>query len=138
MFGAISVLLLIARVVIKVHIKVIVLLLKRFDVTNSLIVGFTVGLFSHGINVNIWIKVGAIALIIVSCILIQHFFKPSRIVFGMGSSIFVGLMAYGISEEIGRVNPFIPMAVAIAITAMLNCISWFGIKMNREKDTQEG
>ena len=91
MLSAISVLLLMARIVIKVHIKVILFLIKRFEITNGLIVALSAEAITLNLNLNIWIRVIAFILITVGCILLQYFFIPARIMFGAFSSILLSI-----------------------------------------------
>ena len=127
MGATIAVLLLMAKLIIKVHIKAILFLIKHFDVTNGLIAGTTFQIMTGNLRINTWIRVGIVIGIIAGSILLQHFFKPARIVFGILSSAFLGLIAYGIFQENTTVSPFIPMGIAIGIAASLNVISWFRI-----------
>ena len=63
MAGTIAVLLFLARVIITIHIKIFLFLIKHFDITNGLIVSLFVHLFTQGIQVNIWIRVTLFVLI---------------------------------------------------------------------------
>ena len=126
MGAAISVLISLAVFIIKLHIKVLLFLIKRFDITNSLIVGVILESLTQNLEINIWIKVVAIAIIIAVCIVLQHFFKPARIVFGIGSSIFGGLIAYDVAKECGNALPVIPMAITVIIVAFFNAFYWSG------------
>ena len=133
MGAAISVLISLAVFIIKLHIKVLLFLIKRFDITNSLIVGVMLETLTQNLEINIWIKVVVIALIIAGCIILQHFFKPARIVFGIGSSVFGGMIAYEIAKEFDSTIPFVPMIITIIIVAILNVLSWFGLDNKKEK-----
>ena len=126
MLSAISVLLLMARIVIKVHIKVILFLIKRFEITNGLIVALSAEAITLNLNLNIWIRVIAFILITVGCILLQHFFIPARIMFGAFSSILLGAIAYTVFKENTHIMPFIPMIIVTILTGLLN---WFGWKI---------
>lgn len=134
MGAAIAFLLLIARIIIKIHIKVIVFLLKHFDVTNGLIAGSTFQILTEKLDINIWIRVVIVVGIIAGSILLQNFFKPARIIFGILSSAFLGLIAYGIFQENARISPFIPMGVTIGIVGTLNVLSWYRIGFNQSKE----
>ena len=130
--GAISVLLMMAGFIVKLHIKVILLLVRRFDITNGLIVGFMIEMLTEKIPINIWIKVVGIAIIVVGSILLQHFFKPARIVFGIISSLFGGLIAYGVAKEFHARIPYIPMVITAVLIGGLNAVSWMGIGLGKE------
>lgn len=135
MGAAISVLLLMARLIIKVHIKAIWFLIKHFDVTNGLIVGSAFQILTENLQIKIWLRVGIVILIIAGSILLQRFFKPVRIVLGVISSAFLGLIAYGAFQGNTSFSPFIPMGIAIGIAATLNVISWFRMDIgNKESD----
>ncbi len=126
MAGTIAVLFFLARVIVTIHIKVFLFLIKHFDITNGLIVCLSVHVFTQDIRINIWVRIAVLISIMVGCILLQHFFIPARIVFGTGSSIFGGMIAYGIAEECGNSFPVIPMIITIVIVALLNLIRWVG------------
>jgi hypothetical protein len=115
-----------ARIVIKVHIKVILFLIKRFEITNGLIVALSAEALTLNINLNIWIRVIAFILITVGCILLQYVFIPARIMFGAFSSILLGAIAYTIFKENTHIMPFIPMIIVTILTGLLN---WFGWKI---------
>ncbi len=131
MAGTIAVLLFLARVIITIHIKIFLFLIKHFDITNGLIVSLFVHLFTQGIQVNIWIRVTLFVLITAGCIIFQHLFKSARIVFGLVSSFFGGLIVYGIFQK-SNVLPWIPFAIAFILTGVLNYLSWYRIKHSRE------
>lgn len=133
MGGAISVLLSLAILILKLHIKFLMFLIKRFDITNSLIIGMMLETLTQNLEINIWIKAVVIAFIIAGCIVLQYFFKPARIVFGIGSSVFGGMIAYEIAKEFDSTIPFVPMAITIIIVAILNVLSWFGLDNKRER-----
>ena len=133
MGAAISFLLSLAVFIIKLHIKVLLFLIKRFDITNSLIVGVMLETLTQNLEINVWIKVVVIAIIVAGCIVLQHFFKPARIVFGIGSSIFGGMIAYDIAKECGSTLPIIPIAITIVIVAILNALSCVARENNNGK-----
>lgn len=124
MLSAISVLLLMARIVIKVHIKVILFLIKRFEITNGLIVALSAEAITLNLNLNIWIRVIAFILITVGCILLQYFFIPARIMFGAFSSILLGAIAYTVFKDNTNIFPYIPMIIVTSLTGLLNWIGW--------------
>ena len=66
--------------------------------------------------------------------ILQHFFKPARIVFGVLSVSLAGFITYGIASEVGSISPFIPMAVAVLVVAVLNLISWLNISVSMKRD----
>ena len=122
MAGTIAVLFFLARVIVTIHIKVFLFLIKHFDITNGLIVCLSVHVFTQDIRINIWVRIAVLISIMVGCILLQHFFILARIVFGTGSSIFGGMIAYGIAEECGNSFPVIPMIITIVITTALRTV----------------
>ena len=124
MLSAISVLLLMARIVIKVHIKVILFLIKRFEITNGLIVALSAEAITLNLNLNIWIRVIAFILITVGCIFLQYFFIPARIMFGAFSSILLGAIAYTVFKDNTNIFPYIPMIIVTSLTGLLNWIGW--------------
>ena len=53
------------------------------DVTNGLIAGSAFQILTENQQISIWLRVEIVILIIVGSILLQHFFKPARIVLGV-------------------------------------------------------
>lgn len=131
MGGPIAVLVFLARIIITIHAKIFLFLIKHFDITNGLIVSLFVQVFTQNLQVNIWIRVAGLILITAGSVVFQHLFRPARIVFGLVSSFFCGLMAYGIFQE-SRVFPWIPFAIAFGITGVLNFLSWLRIESKKE------
>ena len=136
MGSVIGILFLIARIIITIHVKAILFLLKHFDVTNGLIAGSTFQIVTGNLHINIWVRVGIVIGIIVGSILLQHFFMPARIIFGILSSAFLGIIAYGIFQENTKFSPYIPMGIAIAIAGSLNVISWYRISHKLETNDE--
>ena len=84
---------------------------------------------------NIWIRITMLAVIVAGSIVLQYFFKPARIIYGIISSLFGGLIAYGIFQDSGTISPYVPFAIAAIITGGLNVLSWmrFGIKKSAQE-----
>ena len=127
MAGAISVLLLLTRLFISIHVKVILFLIKHFEITNGLIVALWVSVFTRDIKMYIWIRITMLAVIVAGSIVLQYFFKPARIIYGIISSLFGGLIAYGIFQDSGTLSPCIPFVIATFITGALNVLCWVRI-----------
>ena len=136
MAGTIAVLFFLTRVIISIHIKVFLFLIKHFDITNGLIVSLFVHLFTQGIQVNIWIRVSTLVLITTGCIILQHLYKSARILFGLVSSFFCGLISYGIFQE-SRIIAYISFFIAFMITSFLNFLSWMRIESKKESISQK-
>lgn len=132
MAGTIAVLFFLARVIITIHIKVFLFLIKHFDITNGLIVSLFVHLFTQGIQVNIWIRVMTLLIIVVGVVILQHLFKPARIAFGFVSSFFSGVITYGLFRENAFFPPVIPMVIAILATFTLNIVFWEHLKKRKQ------
>lgn len=137
MAGTIAVLLFLARVIITIHIKIFLFLIKHFDITNGLIVSLFAQVLTQDLQINIWIRVALLVFIMVGCIVLQHLFKPSRIVFGLVSSFFFGLMAYGLFKG-SKIFPWIPFFAAFMITCFLNFLSWIRIDSKKAVDKPDG
>ena len=133
MAGTIAVLFFLARVIVTIHIKVFLFLIKNFDITNGLIVSLFVQVFTQDLQVNIWVRIAVLVLITVGCIVLQHFFKPARIVLGLISSFFCGLIAYGLFQD-SKIFSWIPFVVAFLITAGLNYLSWHKIRTTDKEE----
>ena len=127
MGSVIGILFLIARIIITIHVKVILFLLKHFDITNGLIAGSTFQILTMNIHMNVWIRVVIAVVIIAASILLQHFFMPARIIFGILSAVFLGIISYGIFQDNTKLSPYIPMGITIIIVAALNVLSWIRI-----------
>jgi len=134
MAGPIAVLIMLARLVITIYVKIFLFLIKRFDITNGLIVALWVAIFAQDIEINIWLRITILVLIVLVCFLLQHFVRPTRIIFGIISSLFGGLIAYGIFQDNEKISPYIPMAIAIVIVAILNWFSWIRLDYKDEDD----
>ncbi len=124
MISAFSLLIRIALLIIRIHIKVLLFLIKRFEITNGLIVALSAEALTLNLNINIWIRLIAFVLITAGCILLQYFFIPARIMFGAFSSILLGAIAYTVFKENTNIFPYIPMIITAALTGLLNWIGW--------------
>ena len=134
MFGFIAVILHGLLMVFGLILKAILFLLKRFDITNSLLLGAGTVAATLKIELHPGIR-GAIFVIIIGISLVlQHFFKPARIVFGAISAFLAGLIAYGISKDTGYMFPFVPMVIAMISVGLLNFISWLSISSRYQRD----
>ncbi len=129
MGGPIAVLVFLARIIITIHVKIFLFLIKHFDITNGLIVSLFVQVFTQDTQVNIWVRISVLALITAGSVILQHFFRPARIVFGLVSSFFCGLIAYGIFQD-SKVMPWIPFVIAFLITAGLNYLNWYRVGLS--------
>ena len=137
MGSVIAILFFMARIIITIHIKAISFLIKRIDVTNGLIAGSSFNILTANIHMNVWVRIVIAVVIIIGSILLQHFFKPARIVFGILSSFFLGLIAYAVFQENTRVSPFIPMGIAFLLSGMLNVLFWLRIGIKNSEDDEE-
>jgi hypothetical protein len=136
MGSVIAILFFMARIIISIHIKAISFLIKRIDVTNGLIAGSSFNILTANIHMNVWVRIVIAVAIIIGSILLQHFFKPARIVFGILSSFFLGLIAYAVFQENTRFSPFIPMGIAFLLSGMLNVLFWVRIGL-KETEAEE-
>ncbi len=124
MISAFSLLIRIALLIIRIHIKVLFFLIKRFEITNGLIVALSAEALTLNLNLNIWIRVIAFVIITAVCVILQYFFIPARIMFGAFSSILLGAIAYMVFKENTHVFPYIPMIIVASLTGLLNWIGW--------------
>ena len=65
MIAAFSLLLQLGILIIRIHIKAILFLIRRFEVTNGLIAGFAFQMLTGKLNMNIWVRVAIIICIVV-------------------------------------------------------------------------
>ena len=125
MLTAFSLLIRLILFVISLHIKAICFLIKHFDLTNSLFTSFAVWILTDKIKMPIGVTVVMLILISVISFLLQHFFKPARIVFGIIGSFMCGAVVYALFDGNGKFSAYIPMAVAIVIFGIVNIIGWW-------------
>ena len=114
---------------ISIQIKVALFFLKHFEITNSLLAGFTTDMLLVRLNLNIWIRIGLVVVIAVTSFILQYLFIPVRIAFGFFSSFMCGAIAYALFKDIRVFSPFIPTIVTAILVLLLN---WFGWKKRME------
>ena len=124
MIAAFSLLLHLGILIIRIHIKAILFLIRRFEITNGLIAGFTFQMLTGKLNMNIWVRVAIIICIVVASILLQYFFKAARVLFGVIGSVFVGFIAYAVFQDNLYFSPYIPMIIAIILSGIVNILGW--------------
>ena len=114
---------------ITIQIKLAIFLLKHFEITNSLLAGFTTDMLLVRFNLNIWIRIGLVVVIAAASFILQYLFIPVRIAFGFFSSFMCGTIAYALFKDIRVFSPFIPTIVTAILVLLLN---WFGWKKRME------
>ena len=124
MGSVIAILFFIARIIITIHIKAISFLIKRIDVTNGLIAGSSFNIITANIHMNVWVRIVIAVAIIIGSILLQHFFIPARIVFGVLSSLFLGLIAYALFQNNTSISPLIPSVIVAILVGLHNLFGW--------------
>lgn len=134
MFGLVSTIVNIFIVLFGISVRIVFFLLKRFDITNGLITGVGALLGTYRIQMHPGIRCGIFVIVVVVSILLQHFFKPVRIAFGVLCSLFAGFMAYGIAHDAGTKYSYIPMVIAAVICGLLNAFSWLIISSEYHRD----
>ena len=136
MIAAFSLLLNLAILIIRIHIKAILFLIRRFEITNGLIAGFTFQMLTGKLNMNIWVRVAIIICIVAASVLLQYFFKPARVVFGVIGSVFIGLIAYVVFQDNIYFSPYIPMIIAIILSGIVNIFGWKLRRFSATKDLE--
>ena len=136
MIAAFSLLLHLGILIIRIHIKAILFLIRRFEITNGLIAGFTFQMLTGKLNMNIWIRVAIIICIVAASILLQYFIKPARVVFGVIGSVFIGIIAYAVFQDNIHFSPYIPMIIAIILSGIVNIFGWKLRKFSATKDLE--
>ena len=134
MGAAISVLLSLAVFIIKLHIKVLLFLIKRFDITNSLIVGMMLETLTQNLEINIWIKVITIAIIVAGCVLLQNLFYPIRVVFAIVGTIFCWLI---VCESFNVSFVSLTSFISLLFVGLLNGFSLFKTAFCQKSKRQE-
>ena len=136
MIAAFSLLLHLGILIIRIHIKAILFLIRRFEITNGLIAGLTFQMLTGKLNMNIWVRVAIIICIVVGSILLQYFLKPARVVFGVIGSVFVGLISYVVFQDNLYFSPYIPMIIAIILSGIVNIFGWKLRRVSATKDLE--
>ena len=120
----ISILIRLIIVYISLHIRLILFLMKHFDVTNSLLTGLFADMLISKLNINIWIRIGTVIVIAVVCFLLQHFFIPARIIISAFSCFIFGAIAYAVFKDNKVFSPYIAMIIVVILTGILNWLCW--------------
>ena len=109
-------------------IRLVLFLIRRFDVTNGLLLSSLVQL----VNVNRewtasfrWIL---FFVVLGVSVIIQHCSKVGKIVFSIFSSISAGLIGAVWMPYDTVVTKYTVMVVCILVVAILNYVSWMGMK----------
>ena len=119
---------------ISIHIRILLFLMKHFDVTNSLLIGLFADMLLNKINLYIWIRIGIVLVIAIGCFQLQHFFIPARIIISAFSCFICGLIAYALFKDNNVFSPYIAMVIMVILTGILNWLCW----KNRTKALKTG
>lgn len=109
---------------ISIHIRIMLFLMKHFNVTNSLLMGLFADMLLGRLNLYIWIRIGIVIVIAAICFLLQHFFIPARIIISAFSCFICGAIAYAVFKDNEVFSPYIPMVIVASLTGVLNWICW--------------
>ncbi|MBP5495152.1 MAG: hypothetical protein J6X97_08650 [Lachnospiraceae bacterium] len=109
---------------ISIQIRLVLFLMKHFDITNSLLTGLFADMLLGRLNLYIWIRIGIVIVIAVICFLLQHFFIPARIIISAFSCFICGAIAYAVFKDNEVFSPYIPMVIVASLTGVLNWICW--------------
>ena len=110
---------------IKLHIRILIFLIKHFDITNSLLTSIAVWMLTDQIEMPIGLRIGILAGIAVISFLLQHFIKPARIVFAVIGSFMGGAVAYAFFKDNESFSAYIPMVITTVIAGIVNFIGWW-------------
>ena len=122
-----SIFLSIAMFIVTAVVNVGLFLIRRFDVTNSLLVSGVVQLVTIHNSISTGIRwVMFIGIVLVSFVL-QHSFKVFRVIFAVASIFAACFIAYAWKHYDSVHDQNIPMLISSVIVAALNLISWMGI-----------
>ena len=110
---------------IKLHIRILIFLIKHFDITNSLLTSIAVWMLTDQIEMPIGLRIGILAGIAVISFLLQHFIKPARIVFAVIGSFMCGAVAYAFFKDNESFSAYIPMVITTVIAGIVNFIGWW-------------
>lgn len=110
---------------IKLHIRILIFLIKHFDITNSLLTSIAVWMLTDQIEMPIGLRIGILVGIAVISFLLQHFIKPARIVFAVIGSFMCGAVAYAFFKDNESFSAYIPMVITMVIAGIVNFIGWW-------------
>lgn len=109
---------------ISIHIRIVLFLMKHFDVTNSLLTGLFADMLLNKLELSIWIRIGIVVVISIGCFLLQHFFIPARITISTFSCFICGAIAYAVFKDNKAFSPYIAMIIVAILTGILNWLCW--------------
>ena len=104
-------------------IRLVLLLLRRFDVTNSLLAGIIVLMLVQGTTLDRGWRVGLVLGVMGGSFLIQHYSKIGRAVFGIMSCIVVACLGGCWKHYDSQKVQYGVMAICFVVTAALNLLS---------------
>lgn len=102
-------------------------LLRRFDVTNSLLVSGVVQLVTIHNPISTSVRWTMFIGIVIVSFVLQHRFKAFRVIFSVASIFAACFIAYAWKHYDTVHNQNMAMLIAGVIVAALNLISWLGI-----------
>lgn len=110
---------------IKFHVRMIIFLIKHFDITNSLLTSIAVWMITDRIEMHMGLRIGMITGIAVISFILQHFLKPARILFAIIGSFMCGAVAYALFKDNGSFSAYIPMVITMIIVGIVNFVGWW-------------
>ena len=110
---------------IKFHVRMLIFLIKHFDITNSLLTSIAVWMITDRIEMHIGLRIGMITGIAVISFILQHFLKPVRILFAIIGSFMCGAVAYALFKDNGSFSAYIPMVITMIIVGIVNFVGWW-------------
>lgn len=102
-------------------------LLRRFDVTNSLLLSGVVQLVTIHNPISTGIRWAMFIGIVIVSFVLQHSFKVFRVIFSVASILAACFIAYAWKHYDSVHDQNIAMLISSVIVAALNLISWMGI-----------
>ncbi len=121
---------------ISIQIRLVLFLMKHFDITNSLLTGLFADMLLSKLGLNIWIRIGIVIVIAVSIFFLQHFFIPVRIIVSAISCFICGAIAFALFRDNRIFSPYIAMIIVSTLTGILNWLCWKN-RMNLPKSEEE-
>ncbi len=110
---------------IKFHVRMLIFLIKHFDITNSLLTSIAVWMITDRIEMHIGLRIGMLTGIAVISFILQHFLKPARILFAIIGSFMCGAVAYALFKDNGSFSAYIPMVITMIIVGIVNFVGWW-------------
>ena len=108
-------------------VNAILFLLRRIDITNSLLASSLVQALTFKMDISAGIRWAMFIGLVIVSLVAQHMFKAAKIGYGIFSILAVGAIAYGWTNYDSASAQYTAIGIAMVIAGILNVIGWGGI-----------